>query len=355
MPAETAKDDSNVSRSSSRPKLTRRDASVDLVEDGESSTASLTAAAARAFLIGKVVMLPKLKLKAAGWFQPEDHASKVSSRLQKGRLGWLRGLGINYGGIYASGVLLFETHAMVLRRLKEGDDVLGKLLDSELDEDHASASKSAIAGACGGLSYALSATPLVSLLRLGGPKPGEWSVWWRDGVLRPLRFTVPRDVVGFGLYFGLYSFARRALWPDSAAGSGARAGAGAGADADDAGGAGGGSGAVETAEERAACAPRPLRAVVTEALPGLATALLSGAGAGVATYLWRSPWDTLYKKRMGWRAADAPLLSAERFVASPRGLKAVGISAATWLVYEAAVLGVRELTARGVLREPEPP
>ena len=163
-------------------------------EDGESSAASHTAAVARAFLIGKVVLLPKLKLKAAGWFQPEDHASKVSARLQTGRLGWLRGIAINYGGIYASGVLLFETHAVVLRQLRSGDDALAKLLDSELDEDHATASKSAIAGACGGLAYALSATPLVSLVRLGGPAAGGVAAWWRRAVQRPLRYTVPRDV-----------------------------------------------------------------------------------------------------------------------------------------------------------------
>jgi len=295
-------------------------------EDGESDTAIFYAAAARAFLIGKLVLLPKFKLKAAAMFQPEDHASKVADSISRGRLGWLRTAILNYGGMYMSGVLLFMGHATVLRRLKADD--------TELDDaDTVHSSKSALAGACGGIAYALSSTSLVSLLRLGGPARGELFSWVRSAVLRPLSYTLPRDAGGFALYFGVYSYARtHAFGPLSAA--------------------------TEPEVEAQAQAQAPpasspaLMTVVTEAIPELATALVAGTAAGIATYLWRSPWDTLYKVSMGWRAADAPLLSGSRFVTSPRGAKAVGISGATWVVYEAVVLAVRELTARGIPREP---
>ena len=116
------------------------------------------------------------------------------------------------------------------------------------------------------------------------------------------------------------------------------------------------SGAAEPPTEAAApSADEGLPAVlrdVASTIPNLATALIAGSTAGVATYVWRSPWDTLYKKSLGWRPLDAPLLSPARFLTSPRGLKAVGISGVTWMAYEAAVLAVRQLTAFGILSEP---
>ena len=94
---------------------------------------------------------------------------------------------------------------------------------------------------------------------------------------------------------------------------------------------------------------RDSTATLRQSSTSVAIALLAGSTAGVATYLWRSPWDTLYKKRMGWRSPHAPLLSSARFVTSPRGLKAVLISGCTWAVYEAALVGVTLLVEQGVL------
>ena len=296
-------------------------------EDGENDTAIFYAAAARAFLIGKLVLLPKFKLKAAAMFQPEDHASKIAESIRGGRLGWLRTSALNYGGIYLSGVLLFMGHATVLRRLKADETELD-------DEDTAHASKSALAGACGGIAYGLSSTPLISLLRLGGPARGELFSWVHRAVLRPLSYTLPRDAGGFALYFGVYSYVRTHPLITSSPAVEVKAEAEAEAKA-------------ETPPASSA-----LMTVAAEAVPELATALVAGTAAGIATYLWRSPWDTLYKVRMGWRPPDAPLLSGSRFITSPRGAKAVGISGATWVVYEAVILAVRELTARGILKEP---
>ena len=74
-------------------------------EDSVNAHSLQAAACARAFLIGKLVLIPKLKLKASGMFQPEDHASSVRARY--GRMGTV----LNYGGIFSSGYLLFWGHA----------------------------------------------------------------------------------------------------------------------------------------------------------------------------------------------------------------------------------------------------
>ena len=52
-------------------------------------------------------------------------------------------------------------------------------------------------------------------------------------------------------------------------------------------------------------------------LKRMAVASFSGGAAATATYCWRSPIDTLYKQNFGWRAADAPLLSWDRFITVP--------------------------------------
>ena len=69
----------------------------------------------------------------------------------------------------------------------------------------------------------------------------------------------------------------------------------------------------------------------------------SGGVSGLATYLWRSPWDTKFKRSVGWRGDDAPLWSWRRFLQSPRGLKAIGLGAATWSAYELADAVLRKL------------
>ena len=66
----------------------------------------------------------------------------------------------------------------------------------------------------------------------------------------------------------------------------------------------------------------------------IALSSAAGGGAGLATYLWRSPWDTLFKVSLGMRAKETALVSARRFLTSPRGIKATAVGAATWGIYE---------------------
>ena len=49
----------------------------------------------------------------------------------------------------------------------------------------------------------------------------------------------------------------------------------------------------------------------------------------------------------GWRPADALLFDPKRFVTSPRGIKAVCVGAATWMVYEATMRLMQVLAAHG--------
>ena len=310
------------------PSARQSDAGAD-----ESAVASHAAAVARSFLIGKLVLLPKLKLKAAGWFQPEDHASRVSARLAVTRFGRIGAWLLNYGGIYLSGVLLFEGHHFALRRLKR---------DFAIDEDapEVEATMSALAGGFGGTLYALSATPLVSLLRLGPRVAKEtWRHWARRALAGPLPYTLARDVGGFSLYFGTYSALR-------SAGSALERAVGGGDSSNGPSPAATAASAEASADGRAGF---DLQLEMVGLAATVSSALVSGSAAGVATYLWRSPWDTLYKQRMGWRDRNAPLLSPSRFITSPRGLKAVGISAGTWAVYELISAGVRVATERGLL------
>ena len=78
---------------------------------------------------------------------------------------------------------------------------------------------------------------------------------------------------------------------------------------------------------------------------GVAVATASGGASGLLTYLWRSPFDTMYKQAVGWRAADEPLWSFRRFLTSPRGGKAIAIGAVTWSAYEVADAGIRAVAA----------
>ncbi|CAB9525130.1 expressed unknown protein [Seminavis robusta] len=283
----------------------------------QATAASLSAAAVRSFLIGKILLIPKLKkLKAAGMFQPEDHASRVSHRTL--RFGRIPSNALNYGGIYGSGVLLFEGHAWALRKLQA----------AEADEETAPAEQSALAGSFGGFLYSITATPVVSLLRMPPYANQSLLEWSKMAILKPLQYTIIRDCGGFALFFGTYTFLRSKF-----------------------------NEYHSSADSKHFCTPleatdKYLRAhddSAMDALTNIGTALVSGAGAGVLTYLWRSPWDTLYKRSMGWRPVDAPLLSTARFLTSPRGLKAVVISGTTWAVYEAAILAVTFLEKKGYL------
>ena len=78
-----------------------------------------------------------------------------------------------------------------------------------------------------------------------------------------------------------------------------------------------------------------------EKTAALGTIAASGAVSGFLTYLWRTPFDTLYKQSVGWRDPNAPLWSLDRFLRSPRGLKAVAVGAATWSAYELADAALR--------------
>lgn len=290
----------------------------------ETDAAYHTAAIVRSFLIGKLIMLPKLKLKASGVFQPEDHASKTFAGHSRFRV-----TALNYGGIYGSGYALFVGYAWALRQLEKEQPFRKGVDEGIIDEDTARWSRSALAGAFGGLLYSVCATPIVSVVRSGGPDSfSSAGPWLRRLFARPLLYTVPRDAGGFALYFGTYTACTRAI-----------------------------QGLSPPTPTPPATPPTTLTTptnwltTLKQIIPQLATALAAGSAAGVATYMWRSPFDTLYKQRMGWRALDAPLLSPQRFVTSPRGLRAVFTSGMTWAAYEFAVFGVRELTERGYLVE----
>eukprot|EP01050_Picozoa_sp_SAG11_P015054 SAG11_NODE_1916_length_4071_cov_3.418429_6_plen_145_part_00 len=117
-----------------------------------------------------------------------------------------------------------------------------------------------------------------------------------------------------------------------------------------------------------------------------------GAAAAAAAYLWRSPIDTLYKRQLvneptsahpvflllsvhpcvpspsrpppvflllsaraspvtsgvptgrlvqGWRSADTPLWCLDRFITSPRGLRAIAVGAGTWAMYDGSMMALR--------------
>ncbi|CAB9512243.1 expressed unknown protein [Seminavis robusta] len=285
----------------------------------QATAASLSAAAVRSFLIGKILLIPRLKkLKAARTFQPQDHASEVSHRAL--RFGRMPSNALNYGGMYGSGVLLFEGHSWALRKLQA----------AEADVDTAPAEQSALAGSFGGFLYAITATPVVSLLRMPPYADQSLLEWSKIAILKPLQYTIPRDCGGFALYFGTYTFLRTKFNEDQSS-------------ADDF------KHFCTTLETK----DKYLRAhddLAMDVLANIGTAMVSGSGAGVSTYLWRSPWDTLYKRSMGWRPADAPLFSSARFLTSPRGITAVAISGTTWAVYEAAILAVTFLEKKGYLQ-----
>ena len=82
-----------------------------------------------------------------------------------------------------------------------------------------------------------------------------------------------------------------------------------------------------------------------------ASVLVSGGLSGLVAFLWRSPFDTLLKRAVGWRPADGPLFSREGLLRGPRGLKAICIGAATWGAYELAAQFVWRVTGSELASE----
>ena len=285
----------------------------------DDSAGTFWAVLARTWFIRKAIMLPKLK--AAAWFQPEDHVSSHQVKVQRRLVGksWgmrvVGGVGmkaIHYGGIFGSGMLLFVGHDIALARLSGlGVDELEK----------APPLQSAAAGAFGGALYSLTATPIANFLRNDAAIGRRASLFT---LAQGMHWTLLRDVGGFGLYFGAYTAARDACLRaglDSAASAHSIAH---------------GEGHALTLAE---CARRT------------ACASLSGGFAACFAYSWRSPLDTLYKINIGARAADTPLLSRDRFLSSPRGLRAITVGALTWGVYEMTMLAVAQLHRLGLEME----
>ena len=268
---------------------------------------SLTAALARTVLIRKLFLLPKLK--AVSWFQPEDHVNALqvrATRRLQGKSWGMRVLGtagmkaVHYGGIFGGGTLLFVGHDLALAQL------------SDLNMDHlddAPPIQSALAGAVGGVLYSLIATPIGNFLR-NDATSGRKATF---GVLgKGLHFTLARDMGGFFLYFGAYTLARGVLAPLE------------------------GVATAHAVSEGHSLSARDVCARAT-------SAGLSGGFAAACAYQFRSPLDTMYKIHIKQRSAATPLLSWERFLTSPRGLKAIAIGAVTWGCYEIAMLGVARL------------
>jgi hypothetical protein len=275
------------------------------------SVGSVTAALARSILIRKVVLIPKLK--AAALFQPEDHVRGTQIRadviLRHNTKTWARrnigAAGLNalhYGGIFGSGTLLFLGQEFALRSLTGAR--------GDVDLDAAPPLQSGIAGCFGGALYSLSATPLANFLRAGQPTLGT--------MVQGLHLTLLRDTAGFGLYFGVYTAVRGSLAPYEG---------------------------VSTNQITAG------HYHASDLVRRLLLSSFSGAAAAAASYTWRSPFDTWYKISIGNRPRNTPLLSWNRFVTSPRGLKAIVLGAVTWAAYEGSMLCVHRLHRQGLQLE----
>ena len=267
------------------------------------TTGSVTAALARSILIRKLILLPKLK--ASALFQPEDHVTstkikagaKHATKTFAGRaLGgaWLKAL--HYGGIFGSGTLLFVGQELALAKLTGRHD----------DLDEAPPLQSGLAGAVGGALYGVTATPIANYLREGKATAGV--------LTRGLGWTLVRDTGGFALYFGIFTAIRGSLIQ------------------------------FEGADNEAIMEGRY---AWTDIARRLCVSSLAGAGAATFSYTWRSPFDTMYKRSCGYRPPDTPLLSWDRFITSPRGMKAVLLGAATWAAYEFSMLAVHRLHRHG--------
>ena len=307
------------------------------------STRSTLVGFARSAAIRYSIILPKIK--AANFFQPEDHIKNENiSRSQKSLFG-ARFLGIAHtASIFGAGTVLFVLQEKALKRLEP---------ETNGDFSRASPQVAAIAGGCGGFGYALCAT--LTHTWLGSQS--RQRCWWLDSrsfLRRALPYTVPRDVGGFAVYFGVYAYSHRglndllrarvqpsapftpAVMPTPPAVSAAER---TPAPKDRM--------SVDASDAPSQHAPISFLGATStaELAAALATIALSGALSGLCTYLWRTPFDTMYKQSVGWRDESAPLWSLRRFLRSPRGAKAVAVGAATWSVYEVADASLRYLAA----------
>jgi len=281
----------------------------------DDTVGSLTAVLARSVLIRKLVLMPKMK--AAMLFQPEDHVARERVKAQFGRTLFgganrrsarLTQL-VHFGGIFGAGALLFLGQEVALSWLMSGS------LTQHVDVDTAPALKSGIAGSFGGLLYAATATPLANYLRSERLLAHATTPRALARVLgRGMWYTVPRDVGGFGLYFGVYTATRHVLEPFEG-----------------------------PTFERMVSGQYEYVDVVRR----LGCASASGAAAVIAAYCWRSPLDTLYKQSLSLRDKQARLLSAQRFRTSKRGMFVLGVGAMTWTAYEASMLAVHRLDRYG--------
>ena len=275
-------------------------------ESGETDLRSVLVSGARTMAVRYSILAPKFK--AVGWMQPEDHVSPKNIADAHAAQGvGHRFLKLSHhASIFGSGVVLFVVQERALSKLEpstNGDFALASPLAT------------ALSGAAGGAAYSVCATSVAAWLGTGDNSLLQLRSW--AFMRRALPFTLPRDAGGFACYFGVYKLAQDAA-------------------------------ARRLQHDRSGSTEDTARMKLTSAsdiLLGLLVAAGSGGVAGLATYAWRSPWDTLYKREVRWRAANAPLWSITRFVSSPRGLKAVLVGASTWAVYELADAALRKLAS----------
>lgn len=284
------------------------DATTDAAADpGADPGAEIFAGGIRSVAIRYAIMMPKLK--GAAIFQPEDHVSEKNIKNA-----WAKALprfvGMAHtGSIFLSGTVLFVAHEQALRRIEP---------ETKGDMRKASATSMALGGACGGLSYAVCATGTATWLGTASTSSSTISSSPWHFFRTAIRYTAVRDGAGFAVYFGSFRLAQEQLtsWLGAAIGD------------DD----------LEPVDMQTATPARVAGSIAVTAI--------SGALSGLATYLVRSPFDTLYKQAIGWRPPDAPLWSFQRFLSSPRGLKSLGIGAITWSAYEVADVTLRAYAAR---------
>ena len=255
-----------------------------MASDGaEDETRAVMVAATRTLAVRYAILFPKVK--AAAFFQPEDHVSSrhIKNPMQKGSPLFLKAS--HNASIFGCGAVLFLAQEHALRRL-----------EPESSDSFSAASPSAVAvsGGVGGAAYSLCATTTAAWLGSTNmsldPSCRAWTF-----LRRALPYTLSRDSGGFALYFGCYSFAHDALSRGLPMGR------------DD--------------SSKGMAELDLLTCSLGEISRALAVAATSGGLAGLVTYLWRSPWDTLYKRAVGWRPKDAPLWSLRRFLLGPRGAK----------------------------------
>lgn len=158
----------------------------------------------------------------------------------------------------------------------------------------------------GGGLYSAAATPTQNFVRTGETPTFKSLVWYRG-----IYLTMPRDVIGFGLYFMTYTYAHDKLSTMLSASS------------------------DEDILERGGWET----ATLSDLGNRLSVACAPGALASDAGYLWRSPLDNLYKIHMGLRDPAEKSFSAKRFLTSPRGLKAMALGALTQSAYEGVIMG----------------